>query len=144
MRGIIESLDEKFYIQSFHSGSEPSDLYGTSIVNNSQLIFNKDPLTKALIEGNFYIADELNISPISTILSITPILDFIFDTRLFIPGIIPYDKELRISSTFFLIICQNNVDIIGRSKLPLSLMRKIRKLNYPKLEANDIEKIAMI
>lgn len=141
MREIDENLDKKFYIQTFHSSSYPSDLYGTSTINNNQLIFNKGPLTKALLEGKFYIADELNISPISTILSITPILDFIFDTRLFIPGIVSYDKEFRISSTFFLIICQNNVGIIGRSELPSSLMRKIRKLNYPKLEDNEIEKI---
>ena len=70
-----------------------------------------------------------------------PILDLIFDTRLFIPGMVSYDKEFRISSIFFLIICQNNVGIIGRSELPSSLMRKIRKLNYPKLEDNEIEKI---
>ena len=54
---------------------------------------------------------------------------------------ISYHKEFRISSTFFLIICQNNVGIIGRSELPPSLLRKIRKLNYTKLEDNEIEKI---
>ena len=70
-----------------------------------------------------------------------PILDLIFDTRLFIPGMASYDKEFKISSTFFLIICQNNVGIIGRSELPLNLMRKIRKINYPKLEESDIQKI---
>ena len=141
MREIDENLDKKFYIQTFHSSSYPSDLYGTSTINNNRLTFNKGPLTKALIEGKFYIADELNISPISTILSITPILDLIFDTRLFIPGIASLDKEFRICSTFFLIICQNNVGIIGRSELPSSLMRKIRKLYYPILEDNEIEKI---
>ena len=141
MREVDENLDKKFYIQTFHSSSYPSDLYGTSTINNNQIVFNKGPLTRALIEGKFYIADELNISPISTILSIAPILDLIFDTRIFIPGMASYDKEFRISSTFFLIICQNNVGIIGRSELPQTLMKKIRKLNYPILEDNEIEKI---
>jgi len=141
MREIDENLEKKFYIQTFHSSSYPSDLYGTSTINKNQIIFNKGPLTRALIEGKFYIADELNISPISTILSITPVLELIFDTRLFIPGMVSYDKEFIISSTFFLIICQNNVGIIGRSELPSSLMRKIRKINYPILENNEIEKI---
>ena len=141
MREIDENLPKKFYIQTFHSSTYPTDLYGTSTINNNRIIFNKGPLTRALIEGKFYIADELNISPLSTILSIAPILDLIFDTRLFIPGMVSYDKEFRISSTFFLIICQNNVGIIGRSELPSSLMRKIRKINYPELEENEIKKI---
>ena len=86
MREIDENnLDKKFYIQTFHSSSYPLDLYGTSTINNNQIIFNKGPLTRALIEGKFYIADNLNIAPITTILSIVPILDLIFDTRLFIP-----------------------------------------------------------
>ena len=54
---------------------------------------------------------------------------------------VSYHKEFRISSTFFLIMCQNNVGIIGRSELPPSFLRKIRKLNYTKLEDNKIEKI---
>ena len=101
MREIDENLDKKFYIQTFHSSTYPTDLYGSSTINDNQIIFNKVPLTKVLIKGKYYIADELNISPISTILSIVPVLDLIFDTRLFIPGMVSYDKEFRISSTFF-------------------------------------------
>ena len=139
----MRDIDEvkKFYIQTFHSSTYPTDLYGTSTINNNQIVFNKGPLTRALIEGKFYIADELNISPISTILSIAPILDLIFETRLIIPGMVSYEKKFKISSSFFLIICQNNVGIIGRSELPSSLMRKIRKIKYPELEAKEIEKI---
>ena len=77
----------------------------------------------------------------STILSIVPILDLIFDTNLYIPGMVAYNKEFIISSTFFLIICQNNVGIIGRSELPSTIMRKIRKISYPKLDENEIQKI---
>ena len=141
MREIDENSDKKFYIQTFHSSTYPTDLYGSSTINNNQINFNKGPLTRALIEGKFYIADELNIAPISTILSIVPVLDLIFDTKIYIPGMVSYDKEFRISSTFFLIICQNNVGIIGRSELPASLKRKIRKIDYPELESKEIEKI---
>ena len=49
-------------------------------------------------------------------------------------------KNLEYHLLFF-IICQNNVGILGRSELPSSLMRKIRKLDYPELEDNEIEKI---
>lgn len=64
MREIDENiLDKKFNNQTFHSSSYPSDLYGTSTINNNQIIFIKGPLTRALIEGKFYIADNLNISP---------------------------------------------------------------------------------
>ncbi len=141
MRDIYESLDKKFYIQTFHSSTYPTDLYGSSTINYNQITFNKGPLTRALIEGKFYIADELNISPISTILSIVPIVDLIFNKSLYIPGLVSYNKKFKISSTFFLIICQNNVGIIGRSELPSSLLRKIRKINYPELEDKEIEKI---
>ncbi len=141
MREISENREKKFYIQTFHSSTYPNDLYGSSTINNNQIKFITGPLTRALIEGKYYIADELNISPMSTILSIVPILDLIFDSKLYIPGMVSYDKEFRINSSFFLIICQNNVGIIGRSELPLNLMRKIRKINYPELEDIDIQKI---
>ena len=141
MREISENREKKFYIQTFHSSTYPNDLYGSSTIINNQIKFNTGPLTRALIEGKYYIADELNISPMSTILSIVPILDLIFDSKLYIPGMVSYDKEFRINSSFFLIICQNNVGIIGRSELPLNLMRKIRKINYPELEDTDIQKI---
>ena len=78
---------KNFIFKHFHSSTYPNDLYGSSTINNNQIKFNCGPLTRALIEGKYYIADELNISPMSTILSIVPILDLIFDTRLFIPGI---------------------------------------------------------
>ena len=68
----------KFYTQTFHSNTYPNDLYGSSTIINNQIEFNKGLLTRALVEGKYYIADELNISPISTILSIEPILDLIF------------------------------------------------------------------
>ncbi len=100
---INENREKKFHIQTFHSSTYPNDLYGSSTINNNQIKFNTCPLTRALIEGKYYIADELNISPMSTILSIVPILDLIFDSRLYIPGMVCYDKEFRINSSFFLI-----------------------------------------
>ena len=69
----------------------------------------------------------------STILSIVPILDLIFDTNLYIPGMVAYNKEFRISSSFFLIICQNNVGIIERSDIISTIMSNIRKIKYTKL-----------
>ena len=68
-------------------------------------------------------------------------VEFIFDKKIIIPGMISYEKDFKISSSFFLIICQNNVGIIGRSELPPLLLRKIRNINYPKLEESEIENI---
>ena len=143
MREIEEDLSNKFYIHTFHSNTYSTDIYGASTIDNNQMIFKEGSLTKALIEGKYFIADELNISPRSTILSICPIIEYIFDTKLFIPGINFYgeNKEFKISSSFFLIICQNNIGIVGRTELPPSLMKKIRKINYPELEVEDVKKI---
>jgi len=144
MREIKEENSETgFYIQAFHSNTYSTDIYGSSTIVKGHIQFKEGPLTKALNEGKFFIADELNISPISTILSICPILDYIFDTRLIIPGINFYgkNKEFKISPNFFLIVCQNNFGIIGRTELPPALSKKIRKINYPELDVEDIKSI---
>ena len=132
---------EKFYIQTFHSSTYSSDLFGTSTINHNQITFNKGPLTSALVEGKFFIADELNISPVSTILSLVPIVELIFYEKIIVPGMISFENDFVISSSFFLIVCQNNVGIIGRAELPTSLLRKVRKISYPKLSGPEIERI---
>ena len=97
MREINENREVKFYIQTFHSSTYPNDLYGSSTIINNQIEFNQGSLTRALVEGKYYIADELNISPMSTILSIEPVLDFIFDTNLYIPGMVNLEYHLLFS-----------------------------------------------
>ena len=134
---------KKFYIQTFHSSTYPTDLYGSSSIINGQINFNEGPLTRALIEGKFFIADELNISPMTTILSIVPALELIFDANIYVPGMCAFKKKFNISSNFFLIICQNNVGIIGRIELPSILQKKIRKIHYPTLNVEEIQQICI-
>ena len=52
-----------------------------------------------------------------------------------------YNKGIKISSNFFLIILQDKSNALGNYELPTNLIRKIRKINYPKLEYDVILRI---
>ena len=57
---------EPFYIHTFHQGTRPTDFYGSTTIVNKSLEFKDGHLTLSLKEGNVFIADEFNISSVSS------------------------------------------------------------------------------
>ena len=107
LRNINGNLNkEPFYIHTFHQGARPTDFYGSSTIVNKSREFKDGHLTLSLKEGIPFIADEFNISPVSNMKSVTPVLEQFFGEKCLIPGI---GGEIQINRNFFFIICQNEM-----------------------------------
>ena len=68
--------------------------------------------------------------------AITPILELKFNENIIIPAI---KNQISINLDFFFIICQNINNIFGQKDLPEKLKDKIKIINYPCLQKEDIE-----
>lgn len=84
---------------SFHRNSKPKELYGTLNIKEGKIENHKGPLFECVNEGKIFIADEMNLSSMSTMNSLIPILDPLLDKNIFIPG---RDKSINIQNIFFL------------------------------------------
>ena len=139
LRNINGNLNkEPFYIHTFHQGTRPTDFYGSSTIVNKSLEFKDGHLTLSLKEGIPFIADEFNISPVSNMKSVTPVLEQFFGEKCLIPGI---EGEIQINRNFFFIICQNEMCTFGRNDLPEKIKSKVRILLYPPQTGEELQDI---
>ena len=142
--------EKKFYIQSFHSGTKPSQCYGGSTIINNQMGVKDGLLTLAMKEGTVFIADEFNLSSKETMKSILPSLSHLNEYQIYIPGI---ETKIKINKNFIFIACQNKVGTLGRNKLPDLIDNSLREFTYPshikktseeiKQIENDVESICL-
>ena len=124
----IISKNKKFYIQSFHSGTKPSQCFGGSTIINNKVDIKDGLLTLAMTEGTVFIADEFNLSTKETMKSILPSLSHLNEYKIYIPGI---EKKIKINKNFIFIACQNKVGTLGRNKLPDLIESSLREFTYP-------------
>ena len=124
----IISKNKKFYIQSFHSGTKPSQCFGGSTIINNKVDIKDGLLTLAMTEGTVFIADEFNLSTKETMKSILPSLSHLNEYKIYIPGI---EKKIQINKNFIFIACQNKVGTLGRNKLPDLIESSLREFTYP-------------
>ena len=138
VRIISEESKPPFEMHSFHSGTRPSHYYGTTILKGGKIFYKNGSLTNALIIGNIFIADELNLSSISNIKAISPALEINLKYNIYFPGI---ENPISIHPNFFFVICQNEPGTIGRNYLPQNIKKRIKEIFYPPQEIEDIVKI---
>ena len=119
---------KKYYIQSFHSGTKPSQYYGGATIINNNVDIKDGLLTLAMKEGSVFIADEFNLSSKETMKSILPALSRLREYKIYIPGL---EKKIEINKNFIFIACQNKVGTLGRNKLPDLIEYSLRELVYP-------------
>ena len=124
----IISKNKKFYIQSFHSGTKPSQCFGGSTIINNKVDIKDGLLTLAMTEGTVFIADEFNLSTKETMKSILPSLSHLNEYKIYVPGI---EKKIQINKNFIFIACQNKVGTLGRNKLPDLIESSLREFTYP-------------
>ena len=91
-------------------------------------------MTNSLIKGCIFIADELNLSPSTTMKSLAPALELYFNEPIYFPGI---TEPIKIRSSFFFIACQNDLSTIGRNMIPNTIASKFRYIPYPKQTEKD-------
>ena len=138
LQKIKKSKQHPFYIHTFHQGTRPNDYYGSTTIVNKSLQFKDGHLTLSLKEGNVFIADEFNISSVSNMKAVTPVLEQFFDEKCIIPGI---EGETCINRNFFFIICQNDMCTFGRNDLPEKIKSKVRILEYPPQTGEELQDI---
>ena len=132
--------ESPFYMHTFNEYTRPSDYFGVSSIKDEKLIFKEGTLTKALVQGNVFIADEFNISSDDCMKSIVPSLELNYSKKLIIPGI---EGKIKIDPDFFFIICQNTKDTFGRKELPEKIKFKIKTIYYPERIKEEIENICV-
>ena len=126
---LLENKEDNNYkFFPFHRNTKISDLYGSLNLKNQTMECYKGPLIESAQKGCIFIADEMNLSSISTMKSIVPFLDINNNKNIFIPGL---DNSIDIHDKFFFIVCQNDLDNLGRNSVPEMLQRKLRNINYP-------------
>ena len=136
---LIQNEEESGYkLFNFHRTTKPSDLYGTLNFKKGNVEYYKGPLIESVIKGKIFIADEMNLSSVSTMKSILPILNPLLDNNILIPG---FDKPIDIKTTFFFISCQNDADNLGRNYMPEMVQKKLKQIKYPKQKEIEIKNI---
>ena len=124
-----------FQMHTFHSGTKPNHFYGTTTLQDGKIKYINGTLTNSLIQGCTFIADELNLSPSTTMDSLSPALELYFNEPIYFPGI---NESIKINSSFFFIACQNDLNTIGRNIIPNTINSKLRFILYPKQSEMDI------
>ena len=130
--------ENNYKLFNFHRNTKPTDLYGTLNIKKGNIEYYKGPLIESCEKGNIFIADEMNLSSVSTMKSVVPVLDPLLNKNILIPG---EDDCIDIKDNFFFIICQNDIDNLGRNDVPDNLQQKIRNIHYPKQSLEEIENI---
>ena len=124
----------------FHRNTKPSELYGTINIKKGKIEEYNGPFIDSALNGNIFIADEMNLSSKSTMNCLVPILDPLLDKNIYIPSV---DKVINIKENFFFIACQNDMDNLGRNIIPNNLRRKIKGIKYPNQKDEEIIKICV-
>jgi len=128
----------KYKMHSFHSGTKPNNFYGTTTIKDGKIIYINGTLTDSLRKGYTFIADEMNLSSITTMKALAPALDPSAGNNIFIPGI---GETVKVNSSFFFIACQNELGTIGRNAVPSSIASRFRYFDYPKQTEEDLSSI---
>ena len=135
---ISELLENNFKFFPFHRNTKISELYGTLNLKEQTMEHYTGPLIESAQKGYIFIADEMNLSSIPTMKSIVPFLDSNINKNILVPGL---DNPIDIHDNFFFIVCQNELDNLGRNSVPKILQKKLRNINYPEQTKEEIKNI---
>lgn len=139
-RKSLSKLNIPFHMHSFHYGTRPNHFYGSSTIKNGKVEFVNGTLTKSVINGYTFIADEMNLSNPSTMEALAPVLEQFNSGKIYIPGL---NEPVTIDNDFFFVACQNDVGTIGRNAIPSSILPRFKILYYPIQPKDDISNICL-
>ena len=122
-----------FEIHSFNKDTKPNHFYGKTTINDGRIVFKYGTLTNAVLNGYIFIADELNLSSMSNMSSLAPVLEMNLGTSINLPGI---DESITIHPNFFFVIEQNEVN-----PLPHNISKRLKTIYYPLLTIKDVPQI---
>ena len=140
IRPTQNKANEPFLMHTYHAGTKPKDFYGITTISNEQVLFIDGTLTTTMVNGQTFIADEMNLSSIPTMKSLAPALEPINDQFLYIAGV---EEPIKVNKEFFFIACQNELGTNGRNAIPRSIASRFRYFYYPEQGINDISPICI-
>ena len=140
IRTKIENLDGQYKKYAFNSSTNPSDIFGAETLIDGQIKLIDGPLTETALKGQTFIADEMNLSSNSTMMSLIPIFNTIRNRPIYIPGL---HTPIQIDPNFWFGAYQNHEGTTGRNTTPHELALKLVRLEYPTAEVDDIKNICI-
>ena len=140
IRTLIENLKGNYKKYAFNSSTKPSDIYGAETLVDGKIQLVDGPLTEASSKGQTFIADEMNLSSNSTMLSLIPIFNTIHNRPIYFPGL---QTPIKINQNFWFGAFQNYEGTAGRNATPHELALKLNRIDYPTVEINDIKNICL-
>ena len=140
IRKKIENLDGNYKKYAFNSSTNPSDIYGAETLVDGEVKLIDGPLTESALKGQSFIADEMNLSSNSTMMSLIPIFNTIHNRPIYFPGL---QTPIKINPNFWFGAFQNYEGTSGRNATPHELALKLIRLDYPKVQKEDIKNICL-
>lgn len=114
-----------------HSGTESSDFIGHPVLENGEIGWRDGPLVEAMLDGNAFLIDEINLAEDSALERLNSVLED--NRRLFIPET---SKEIRAADTFKVIATMNPSGDFGKRELSPALRSRFTEI-YFSLDANE-------
>lgn len=140
----IRTINEKLYGDykkyAFNSSTSPADIFGAETLMDGQIKLVDGPLTEIALRGQTFIADEMNLSSNSTMMSLIPIFNTIYNISIYFPGL---QTPIKISHNFWFAAFQNYEGTAGRNTTPHELALKLVRLDYPTVKTEDIKDICI-
>ena len=131
IRKKIENLDGNYKKYAFNSSTNPSDIYGAETLVDGEVKLIDGPLTESTLKGQSFIADEMNLSSNSTMMSLIPIFKTIHNRPIYFPRL---QTPIKIIPNFWFGAFQNYEGTSGRNATPHELALKLIRLDYPKVQ----------
>lgn len=114
-----------------HAGTESADFIGHSVLDSGKVLWKNGPLTEAMINGDAFLVDEINLADDATLERLNSVLE---DGRtLFIPEL---DWEISAHSGFKVVATMNPSGDFGKRELSPALRSRFTEI-YFELEADE-------
>ncbi|KAM0680844.1 hypothetical protein GINT2_001118 [Glugoides intestinalis] len=108
-----------------HAGTESADFIGHSVLDSGNVIWKNGPLTEAMINGDAFLIDEINLADDATLERLNSVLE---DGRtLFIPEL---DWEISAHSGFKVVATMNPSGDFGKRELSPALRSRFTEIYF--------------
>lgn len=116
---------------NIHNGTESSDFVGHPILEQGKITWRNGPLVEALLDGNAFLIDEINLAEDSALERLNSVLES--GRSLFIPEI---SKDIKAADNFRIIATMNPSGDFGKRELSPALRSRFTEI-YFNLEPDE-------
>lgn len=133
--GRMIKHSKNYQMISFNGETQLEELFGFFTIEKGNFTLHNGPLSNAMINGQVFIADELNLAEQQIIQSLNVALEPFKNETITVPVV---GSNVKVDPGFFFIGCQNDITMFGRRPLPESFKKKVLCLEYPESSHSDL------